>query len=95
MNGVKITLTAGGNVHFGKKCSVTNEDYSVVITIPKYVMWREKKYLIQNVFPDLTAEEREFLISGWTPAEWGEKIEEPGVCNYCGNEPTTCLCDMD
>lgn len=26
--------------------------------------------LIQNVMPNLTAEQREFLISGTTPAEW-------------------------
>ena len=26
--------------------------------------------LIQNVMPDLTAEQREFLISGVTPPEW-------------------------
>ena len=48
MNGVKITLTAGGNVHFGKRCTVTKEDYSVVISIPKYVMWREKKHQLMK-----------------------------------------------
>lgn len=26
--------------------------------------------LIQNVFPDLSADEREFLISGMLPEEW-------------------------
>lgn len=31
---------------------------------------RLKKELIQNVFPELSAEEREFLISGITPEEW-------------------------
>ena len=28
--------------------------------------------LIQNVFPHLTPSEREFLISGVTPEEWGQ-----------------------
>jgi len=28
--------------------------------------------LVQNVFPDLPAPEREFLISGITPIEWDE-----------------------
>jgi hypothetical protein len=28
--------------------------------------------LIQEVFPDLSADEREFLMTGSTPAEWQE-----------------------
>jgi len=28
--------------------------------------------LVQNVFPTLSAEEREFLISGITPKEWSD-----------------------
>lgn len=28
--------------------------------------------LVQNVFPDLPAPEREFIISGITPIEWDE-----------------------
>tara|TARA_R100001369_G_C3240150_1_gene153943 strand:+ start:443 stop:661 length:219 start_codon:yes stop_codon:yes gene_type:complete len=28
--------------------------------------------LVQSVFPNLSKEEREFLISGITPAEWAE-----------------------
>jgi hypothetical protein len=34
-------------------------------------MW-EGGELIQNVMPELSPEEREFLISGITPKEWDE-----------------------
>ena len=96
MNGVKITLTAGGNVHFGKRCTVTKKDYSVVISIPKYVMWREKKHLIQNILPGLTADEREFLVSGCTPDEWDTMMGEPDdFCGNCGCDRVRCLCEMD
>ena len=30
--------------------------------------------LVQNVFPDLTTEQREFLINGITPEEWTKHI---------------------
>tara|TARA_R110000824_G_scaffold21748_16_gene80838 strand:+ start:914 stop:1210 length:297 start_codon:yes stop_codon:yes gene_type:complete len=94
MNGVKMTLTKEGTVYFAKRCTVTKEDYSVEITIPKYVMWREKKYLIQNIFPDLTADDREFLVSGCTPAEWDTMMGEPDdFCANCGKERGGCPCE--
>jgi len=37
----------------------------------------EPHQMIQNAFPHLSAEEREFLLSGVTPAEWEEKIAKP------------------
>ena len=30
--------------------------------------------LVQNVFPNLSAEQREFLINGVTPDEWNKHI---------------------
>jgi hypothetical protein len=32
--------------------------------------WQLRRELIQNVFPELSAAEREFLMSGVTTAEW-------------------------
>ena len=34
--------------------------------------------LVQDVFPNLSKEEREFLISGITPQEWEETFGEEG-----------------
>jgi hypothetical protein len=73
MNGVKTNLM-GRDVCLSKTCSVTHEEYSIIVSFPKYVMWKEKKNLVQDVFPELNADEREFLISGWTPAEWTEMM---------------------
>ena len=52
-----------------KLCSVTNEDYSVTVTRDQ--MYRhQNKELAQDVFPELSNEQREFIISGITPDEW-------------------------
>ena len=34
--------------------------------------WENGGELIQNVMPDLSADDREFLLSGITPEEWAE-----------------------
>ena len=36
----------------------------------------ERKGLIQNVFPDLNTDQREFLMTGSTPEEWGAVFGE-------------------
>jgi len=36
----------------------------------------ETKELIQNIVPNLSKEEREFLITGITPKEWNELFNE-------------------
>ena len=59
-------------VTYVKKCSVTGKDYSVTVERQKVYEWHDKKQLIQNVFPELTAEEREFMVSGATPEEWNK-----------------------
>lgn len=57
----------------GKICTVTNKEYSFEITDEQYTRvirrW-ETKELIQRIVPELTPEQREFLISNKTPAEW-------------------------
>ena len=32
--------------------------------------------LIQNVFPNLSADDREFIMTGITPEEWGKAFED-------------------
>ena len=49
---------------------VSKGDYSVRVHGDKWVAWNTYGKLIQNAMPDLTAEQREFLISGTTPDEW-------------------------
>ena len=38
--------------------------------------WRTK--MIQDVFPDLNLEDREFLLSGITPAKWNAMFNNEG-----------------
>lgn len=44
--------------------------------------WQMQDMLIQNAFPTLSPEEREFLITGITPHEWRDIFKEPD----CGEE---------
>ena len=37
--------------------------------------WRYRGALIQDAFPDLDADQREFLMTGITPAEWAEMFK--------------------
>lgn len=45
------------------------------ITPEQYRSWYEGK-LLQDVAPHLTADEREFIISGCTPQEWDDLFGE-------------------
>ena len=45
------------------------------LTKERYDSWKAGK-LIQDVFPELTAGEREFLINGITPVEFDEEFKE-------------------
>lgn len=45
------------------------------ITAAQYAAWQQGA-LIQNVFPHLTADEREFLLTGITKEEWDSMFGE-------------------
>ena len=42
------------------------------ITPWEYSAWKDYGYLIQDVMPQLSCEEREFLISGSTQDDWDQ-----------------------
>lgn len=65
---MKIEQTEKG-VRFSKTCSITWCLYEVTISLPQFRAWKEGG-LIQDVCPELSAEQREFLINYWTPDEW-------------------------
>jgi hypothetical protein len=56
-----------------KKSLLTGKVHTMWLPITQHQldMW-EGGELIQNVMPELSPEEREFLISGITPKEWDE-----------------------
>jgi hypothetical protein len=43
---------------------------TLVMTEDQYSNWLANGELIQNALPHLTADEREFLMTGITPQEW-------------------------
>ena len=61
----------GNHVRFQKKYTVTGDLYIIKMPNLKYIMWTAGAH-IQDVMPELSNEQREFLISGTTPDEWNE-----------------------
>lgn len=47
------------------------------VTIDEVLDWQQGT-LIQDAMPNLTADEREFVMSGITPTEWDEYFSEEG-----------------
>ena len=48
----------------------------MLIDVADYKRWRLGGGNIQDIMPYLTADEREFLISGIMPEEWGQAFTE-------------------
>ena len=60
-----------------KTSSLSSKTHEMEIDVSdkQITLWMEGA-LIQNVMPNLTPEEREFLISGITPDEWNATFPE-------------------
>lgn len=58
-----------------KVCQVTKQVYSVTVNATDINNWMSGM-LIQNAMPNLTLEQREFLISGLTPEEFKELYKD-------------------
>jgi hypothetical protein len=58
------------------------------VTQERIDRWAASDELIQNVFPQLNAEQREFLMSGYTQEDWDTIFppEEEDECD-CDDEP--------
>ena len=59
----------GDNMVLSRKCRVTSELVTLTVTIVDYYKWKGGE-CSQNVWPDLTPDEREFIQTGYTQAEW-------------------------
>ena len=54
-----------------------NHEMDIDITLEQWRDFNDDKLgLIQNAFPHLSADEREFLLTGITPEEWDELYKE-------------------
>lgn len=54
-----------------RQCTVSKKLYSVSISVYQWADWKSGK-LIQDAMPDLSDDQREFLITNTTPEEWNE-----------------------
>jgi len=54
-----------------RKSFITGKEHAwdMPVTPEQIKRWVEGE-LVQDVFPELTADEREFILSGVTPEEW-------------------------
>ena len=69
---MKETFITETHLTFTKMCQVTKEEYSVRVEKEDFMKWKALKMYVQDAFPYLSADEREFLLSGITPHEWEE-----------------------
>jgi hypothetical protein len=76
--GLKFRLTELNNnqtlVELGNKSITMNQ--SIIILSQAWYYWQMDGKHIQEAFPMLPAEHREFLLSGITPEEWNEIFAE-------------------
>jgi len=63
------TIDHGATIEVVGTCERNGTRYSVIVDKEKYARWEAGEY-VQIVFPELSLEQREFLITGITPAEW-------------------------
>lgn len=57
------------------RISRDGDPYFVDVKADKLQSWRDG-VLIQNAMPELTNEQREFLVSGFTPTMWSQMFGE-------------------
>ena len=66
----KVTLNEAGDIAtvIGN-CKFTGEEYSVSVSVSGLQEWLDGVH-IQNALPEVSAEDREFIISGISPNGW-------------------------
>ena len=48
----------------------------ILLDVADYKRWRDGQGLIQDCLPYLSADEREFLMTGIMPEEWGQATDK-------------------
>lgn len=62
-------------VHFVRVCQVTDMVYRIVVDPADVRRWQQGE-LIQEVWPTMSSDDREILMSGFTPDEWDMLFSE-------------------
>jgi hypothetical protein len=69
------TETHGENVTVIKRCCVCGKDACVTVDRTKFDRWYNGEH-IQNVWPEMSPDVREMMISGTHPKCWEELFNE-------------------
>jgi hypothetical protein len=73
------TKEAGGRIRLTGPCVVTGKPYSVIVSEESARSYFDRGAKVQDAFPELSREVREFLISGTSPEGWKQLFEEPDL----------------
>lgn len=65
VNGDKVLITG--------HCVVTGKPVAITVPLKGYIAYYEEGKFIQDAFPDLPANTREYMVSGCSPEGW-EKL---------------------
>jgi len=80
-NTKNVVDLGGGRVRIEGVCGVTGKPYSVETSADNLAKFQSGMFA-QSAFPDLSASDREFIISGTSPEGWeilfGDDEEEDG-----------------
>lgn len=71
-----------------KRSPLTGKDNTLDLPITEAQLnsWKRGEGLIQNIMPDLTPDQREFLISGSTPEDWATLFPPEDPAKATGDE---------
>jgi len=69
------TSIEGDNIRIFRDCKISKKEYSVSVNILDMNRYNNGEHA-QAVFPELSAEQREFIISGTTPEEWNDMFNK-------------------
>lgn len=65
-----------------KKSAISGKEHSMELPLSEsefsdaHYNWQGRRMLIQDAFPTLSAEQREFIMTGVTPEEWKDAFAE-------------------
>lgn len=60
------------------QCRICNKEKSIIISMEDYITWLQGKKNVQDIFPEMSADDREFFfISGICSNCWDKFIAEP------------------
>ena len=83
----KAQRRRGKRVQVEGNCMVTNKPHSIIIYSDELDKWLTGKYLIQTALrTDVSAEDREFLMTGITPEGWETIFPKTGMAGLVGGE---------